>query len=166
VREFNNKIVGKISMTYTPAVATVVAQAEGGEQGGSSMFMLLMLAVLALLFFMMIRRSRKAMKNQQQQRASLEPGMDVMTTFGLYGTVVDVNHDDNKATIELSPGQYATIHLQAIGQVVEEPAAEELPESDITIDDVPDYPEQSSPESFGNEYGSEYKNDPRDDRDR
>lgn len=153
-------------MTYNPEIATIVAQAQGGEQGGSSMFMLLMLAVLGLLFFMMIRRSRKAMKNQQAQRASLAPGMDVMTTFGLYGTVVDVDHDDNKVKIELSPGQYATIHMQAIGQVVEEPAADELPESDITADDVPDYPEQASPESFGNEYGSEYNNDPRDDKDR
>lgn len=153
-------------MTFNPELATVVAQAQGGEQGGSSMFMLIMLAVLGLLFFMMIRRSRKAMKKQQEQRASMEPGMDVMTTFGLYGTVIDVNHDENKATIELSPGQYATIHLQAIGQVVEEPAADELPESDITVNDVPDYPEQSSPESLDTEYGSEYKNDPRDDRDR
>ncbi|NWN89746.1 MAG: preprotein translocase subunit YajC [Micrococcaceae bacterium] len=152
-------------MTYNPELATLVAQAEGGgEQGGSSMFMLLMLAVLGLLFFMMIRRSRKAMKTQQQQRASLEPGMDVMTTFGLYGTIIEVDHDENKATMELSPGHFATIHLQAIGQVVEE-TEPELPESDISVDDVPDYPEQASPDSSGNEYGSEY-NDPRDDRDR
>lgn len=153
-------------MTYNPELATIVAQAQGGEQGGSSMFMLIMLAVLGLLFFMMIRRSRKAVKKQQEQRASMEPGMDVMTTFGLYGTVVDVNQDENKATIEMSPGQYATIHLQAIGQVVEEPVEDELPESDITVDDIPDYPEQSSSESVDNEYGSEYKNDPRDDSDR
>ena len=127
---------------------------------------IIMLAVLGLLFFMMIRRSRKTMKKQQEQRASMEPGMDVMTTFGLYGTVVDVNHDDNKATLELSPGQYATIHLQAVGQVIEEPTDDALPESDITVDDVPDYPEQPSTETLDNEYGSEYKNDPRDDRDR
>ncbi|HIY86224.1 MAG TPA: preprotein translocase subunit YajC [Candidatus Yaniella excrementavium] len=153
-------------MTYNPEIATIIAQAGGGEQGGSSMFMLIMLAVLGLLFFMMIRRSRKTMKKQQEQRASMEPGMDVMTTFGLYGTVVDVNHDDNKATLELSPGQYATIHLQAVGQVIEEPTDDALPESDITVDDVPDYPEQPSTETLDNEYGSEYKNDPRDDRDR
>lgn len=152
-------------MTYNPEIGTIVAQAEGGEQGGSSMFMLLMLAVLGLLFFMMIRRSRKAARTQQEQRASLEPGMEVMTTFGLYGTIIDLDKDNNKATIELSPGHYATVHLQAVGQVVEETEPEELPESDISVDDIPDYPEQSSPESFGKEYGSEY-NDPRDDRDR
>src|SRR5699024_2997032 len=118
--------------------ATVVAQAGGGEQGGSSMFMLIMLAVLGLLFFMMIRRSRKAMKKQQEQRASMEPGMDVMTTFGLYGTVVDVNHDENKATLELSPRHHSTTHSLAAGQLVEEPAEHELAESVITVDDVPD----------------------------
>ena len=153
-------------MTYIPELATVVADAEGGgEQGGSSMFMLFMLAVLGLLFFMMIRRNRKTMRKQQEQRSSLQPGMDVMTTFGLYGTVADIDKENNKATLELSPGQYATIHLQAVGQVIEEPAAEELPESDITAEDIPDYPEQASPESFGDEYGQEYKNDPREDRD-
>ncbi|HJF15644.1 MAG TPA: preprotein translocase subunit YajC [Enteractinococcus helveticum] len=152
-------------MTHNAEFATVIAQAEGGQEGGSSMFMLLMLAVLGLLFFMMIRRSRKAMKTQQEQRASMQPGMQIMTTFGLYGTIIEVDRDDNKAVIELSPGHFATVHLQAIGQVVEEPNAEELPESDITVDDIPDYPEQSSPDSPDTEYGSEYK-DPRDDRDR
>jgi preprotein translocase subunit YajC len=145
--------------------ATVIGQAQGGQEGGSGMFMLLMLAVLALLFFMMIRRSRKAMKTQQQQRASLEPGMEVMTTFGLYGTITQVDHDDNKAVMELSPGQYATVHLQAVGQVVEETDVEELPASDITVDDIPDYPEQATPDEKDADYGSEY-NDPRDDRDR
>lgn len=146
-------------------LAPVIGQAQGGEEGGSGMFMLLMLAVLGLLFFMMIRRSRKAMKTQQEQRASLEPGMQVMTTFGLYGTITEVNHDDNKAVMELSPGQFATVHMQAIGQVVEETDVDELPESDITVDDIPDYPEQASPDANGTEYGSEYK-DPRDERDR
>lgn len=155
-------------MTYNAELGTVLAQAEGGQEGGgSSMFMLLMLAVLGLLFFMMIRRSRKAMKTQQQQRASLEPGMEVMTTFGLYGTIIDLDHDDNKVVLEIAPGQFATVHLQAVGQVVEEtePEADELPESDISIDDIPDYPEQASPDATGNEYGTDY-NDPREDRDR
>src|SRR5699024_11543520 len=103
---------------------TVVADAEGGgEQGGSSMFMLLMLAVRGLLFFMMLRRNRKAMRKQQEQRSSLQPGMDVMTTFGLYGSVVDIGKESNKATLELAPGQNATIHLQAFGHAVEGAAA-------------------------------------------
>lgn len=153
-------------MTLNAAQATVVAQAEAGQEGGSSMFMLLMLAVLAVLFIMMIRRSRKAMKTQQAQRASLEPGMQVMTTFGLYGTVTEIDHDENKAVMELSPGQYATVHLQAVGQVVEEEASEdELPASDITIDDIPDYPESPSSDTQSRDLGSEY-NDPRDERDR
>lgn len=145
--------------------ATVIGQAQGGQEGGSGMFMLLMLGVLALLFIMMIRRSRKAMRTQQEQRASLEPGMEVMTTFGLYGTITQVDKDDNKAIMELSPGHYATVHLQAIGQVVEETDVDQLPESDITVDDIPDYPEQAAPEANDYERGSEY-NDPRDDRDR
>lgn len=153
-------------MTHNAELATVLAQAEGGQEGGSSMFMLLMLAVLGLLFFMMIRRSRKAMKTQQQQRASLEPGMQVMTTFGLYGTIIQIDRDDNKVVMELSPGHLATVHMQAVGQVVEETESEELPESDITVDDIPDYPAQASPDTPDNEYGSEYNNDPRDDRDR
>lgn len=152
-------------MIYNTEIATLTTQAQGGEEGGSNMFMLLMLAVLGLLFFMMIRRSRKAMKTQQQQRASLEPGMQVMTTFGLFGTITEVDHDENKAVIELSPGQYATIHTQAVGQVVEETDTEDLPESDISVDDIPDYPEQATGGIANTEYGSEY-NDSRDDRDR
>lgn len=141
-------------MTYNAEIATVIAQAEGGQEGGSNMFMLLMLAVLGLLFFMMIRRSRKAIKTQQEQRSSLQPGMQVMTTFGLYGTITEIDHDDNKVVMELSPGHFATVHLQAIGQAVEEADEVDSVESD-----------QSDHDTQNSEYGSEY-NDPREDRDR
>ena len=135
----------------------VVAQTQQGEQGGSSPFMLIMLVVLAVFMFMMFRRSRKTMKAQQEQRASLETGMSVMTSFGLYGTIIDIDKDDNKAILQLSPGNFATVHLQAVGQVVEETDEDEnLSSEHEEHDDSLDTPE----------YGSEYDNDPRDDRDR
>lgn len=141
-------------MTQNAEIATVLGQPQGGQEGGSSPFMLIMLAVLALLFFMMIRRSRKAIKTQQEQRASLEAGQQVMTTFGLYGTITEIDHDDNKVTMELSPGHYATVHLQAVGQVVEE-----------DTDDADAENQLGSTDTAGQEYGAEYT-DPRDDRDR
>lgn len=143
-------------MTQNAEFATVLAQAQGGQEGGSNTFMLIMLAVLAVLFIMMIRRSRKAMKTQQEQRASLEAGQQVMTTFGLYGTITEIDHDDNKVTMELSPGHYATVHLQAVGQVVEEDTNDAVSGSGV---------DTNSADTSGQEHGSEYT-DPRDDRDR
>jgi preprotein translocase subunit YajC len=42
-----------------------------------------------------------------------------MTQFGLFGTVVSVDRDENKAVIELSPGNTAAVHLQAVSEIIE-----------------------------------------------
>lgn len=85
---------------------------------------LILILAFAFLIFMMFRGRKKAQKQQEQLRSQLEPGSEVMTNFGLFGTVVAINTDDNKVTLELSPGTTATVHSQAISKVVPVAAAE------------------------------------------
>jgi preprotein translocase subunit YajC len=58
------------------------------------------LAILIIGAFMLSRRSKSRMAAREfAQRANITFGTEVMTTSGLYGTVVGINDDD---TVQLS----------------------------------------------------------------
>ena len=42
-----------------------------------------------------------------------------MTSFGLFGRIVSIDDDENKVVLELSPGNLATVHRQAVTKIVE-----------------------------------------------
>lgn len=85
---------------------------------------IVMVVILAALVFFMFRNSRKRQKEQTEMRAKMVPGAEVMTNFGLYGTLVSVDEDDNTALIETSPGHVVKVHRQVLARVVEPGAAE------------------------------------------
>ena len=80
---------------------------------------ILMVVILAALVFFMFRNSRKRRKEQEETRSKMVPGAEVMTNFGLYGTLLSVNEDDNSAVIETSPGHTVKVHRQVLARVVE-----------------------------------------------
>ncbi len=86
-----------------------------------------LLAVLAVLVFFMFRNNRKRKAQQEELRAKIVPGVEIMTNFGLFGTLVSVDEESNVAEVETSPGNIVRVHRQTISKVVEE--AEEGDES-------------------------------------
>ncbi|GLB67437.1 preprotein translocase subunit YajC [Arthrobacter mangrovi] len=102
----------------------VFANNTAQPQGGGFDFMTLALFVIfGLLIFMMFRKQKKVRAQMQEKAQTMQekmrPGTQVMTQFGLFGTVVSVDRDENKAVIELSPGNTATVHLQAVSEIIE-----------------------------------------------
>jgi preprotein translocase subunit YajC len=85
---------------------------------------IVMVVILAALIFFMFRNSRKRQKEQAETRSKMVPGAEVMTNFGLYGTLLSVNEDDNTALIETSPGHVVKVHRQVLARVVEPTVAE------------------------------------------
>jgi preprotein translocase subunit YajC len=80
---------------------------------------ILMLGVLAVLVFFMFRNGRKRKKDQETLQSTMVPGADVMTNFGLYGTIVSIDDVENKVALEIAPGTVVNIHRQTIARVVE-----------------------------------------------
>ncbi|MEE1621103.1 preprotein translocase subunit YajC [Zafaria sp. Z1313] len=121
---------------------TVLAQnsSEQAPQGGFDPMSLILFAAIGLLIFMMFRTRRKARAQQEQMKSQLAPGSQVMTQFGLFGTVVSIDAEENKVVLELSPGSTATVHSQAIARVMDaEPAAEEqAPAGTSSLDETPE----------------------------
>lgn len=107
-------------------LANVVAETTQTTGGGFDIFSLLLPLALAFLIFTMFRKQRKMKKQVAEQRTQMVPGTEVMTNFGLFGTIVSLEEDNNKALIEISPGVTATVHTQTLSKVVTpEPVVEE-----------------------------------------
>lgn len=96
----------------------VLAQAAAGEPAAFDPTMLIMLAAFGLLIFMMMRGRKKAAKAQEQIRSNLAVGAEVMTQFGLFGTISSIDTDENKIVLEVSPGSFVTVHSQVVAKVV------------------------------------------------
>lgn len=86
---------------------------------------IVMLGVLALLIFFMVRNSRKRRADMEQLQQKMVPGAEVMTNFGLFGTLVAIDDDENIATIEVSPGNTVRVHRQTLARVVENEPVDE-----------------------------------------
>lgn len=125
-------------------LANVVAQSAEPTAGGFDIFGLLLPLALAFLIFTMFRKQRKMKKQVAEQRTQMVPGTEVMTNFGLFGTIVSLDEDNNKALIEIAPGVTATVHSQTLSKVVTpEPVAEEdhagtVPDDASSLTDTPE----------------------------
>jgi preprotein translocase subunit YajC len=104
-------------------------------------FTIIMLAVLAVLIFFMFRNSRKRQADARNLQSKVQPGAKVMTNFGVFGTILSIDEDENQVLLETSPGTVLTVHRQTIARVVE-PNAETVEESVAVADSDPEYGER------------------------
>jgi preprotein translocase subunit YajC len=88
---------------------------------------ILLFVMLGVFVFMMFRRNKKTQQQQAQLQSKFGPGVEVMTSFGLFGRIFDLDEAENKVTLELSPGNTATVHRQAVTKIVEPVVAAEEP---------------------------------------
>ncbi|BDZ56294.1 preprotein translocase subunit YajC [Agromyces marinus] len=106
---------------------------------------LIMLAVLAVLIFFMFRNSRKRQAEMRDLQSKVVPGAKVMTNFGLYGTILSIDEDENQVELEANPGTVLSLHRQTIARVVDPVVSDEVaaettegePEFGERVDDVP-----------------------------
>ena len=81
------------------------------------MDLLIPLALAALLIFFLFNSRRKQKARAEQIKTGLVTGATVMTTFGVFGTVMSIDEENNQVTIESGPGTILRVHRQAIGQI-------------------------------------------------
>ena len=93
-----------------------------------------MLAILAVLIFFMFRNGQKRKKDLEEKQTKIVPGAEVMTNFGVFGTILAVN--DEKVQVETSPGNILTVHKQTIVRFLDEEVAPETTED--VVDDAPE----------------------------
>jgi preprotein translocase subunit YajC len=95
--------------------------------------LLMIVGAGAAFYFLIIRPGKKRQQQQQQMIAALQPGAEVMTSAGIFGTIAVVTADE--ISLEVSPGVFMRILPAAVSRVIEpSPAVEQ----DAAVRDTPD----------------------------
>jgi preprotein translocase subunit YajC len=104
------------------------------SSGGGSPLLLLMLAMPVVLWLMM-RSQKKKVAAQQAQQRSAEIGDEIMTTAGIFGTIVDEDEDEGTVIVEIAPGTRIKMIRAGIARRVEDDVEYE---EDVEEDEEPD----------------------------
>jgi preprotein translocase subunit YajC len=112
-----------------------ILAAAAAKSGGNPLFLpMIMVLIFGAFYFLMIRPQKAKQRAQLQMQKEIEPGTRVMTTNGMFATVVEVN--DDGVILEIAPGVEAQFVSQAIMKVIEEDVEdEEETEDDETKDE-------------------------------
>jgi preprotein translocase subunit YajC len=117
-------------------VLQLLAQNDGGQAGGSLIGLALPLLMIVGFYFLLIRPQRSRQRAQQALLASLEVGDEVMTTGGIFGTIIEIDEDEGVVTVEIAPGTRVKMMRQGISQrFVEEPEDDEYDDEDGPVDE-------------------------------
>jgi len=89
--------------------------------------------ILVAFYFLIIRPQRNRARQAAQLQARLVPGVEIMTTAGMFGRVVEVL--DDGLVLEISPGVQVRFAKAAVGRIV---TADDAAADDAAADDADD----------------------------
>ena len=100
--------------------------------------------LLIVMWLVLIRPQRRRQLKQADLLSSLEPGVEIVTAGGLYGTVVDVDEDGDEIQLAIAPDTVVRVAKRAVAAVMpdeDEDEYEEVDEDDY--EDVVDEADES-----------------------
>lgn len=102
----------------------LLQDAEGGERapGGSAFSWMPLILIFAIFWFVLIVPERKQRRRRQEMIAALKKGDRVLTTGGIYGTVVQTQEE--VVTVQVADNVRLRMARGAVQAVLEEEAGE------------------------------------------
>ena len=105
------------------SLSTILSNASTGGAASSGraniMFIVVYIVIFgAIIYFIMIRPQKKQQAKTQDMQKRIEPGDNIMTTSGFYGTVLDVV-DDTTIIVEFGNNKNCRIpmHKNAVAEL-------------------------------------------------
>jgi preprotein translocase subunit YajC len=103
-----------MNMTINSDALFLILQAPPNGGGGSLIVSFLPMIIIFLIFFLLVirpqqKRQRKAQSEREQMLKALKPGDKVITSGGIYGTIVAVKDKDD--TVQLRIAQSVSIEV-------------------------------------------------------
>ena len=102
------------------------------SSGSSSITFLLPLLLIGGLYFLMIRPQQKRSQQQRQLADNLDPGDEIVTHGGMYGTITEIDDDDGTILLEVAPNIEIRMLKQAVARRLvfdDEPRDDDQPKS-------------------------------------
>ena len=113
------------------------------SSGGGSLITLLVFMLPLGLLFVFMRNQQKRVKQQQSNQQAAQVGEDILTTSGIFGTIVDEDEEEGIVTVEIAPGTQIRMVRAGIARRITEDAydddgyADDEDDADVS-DDEPD----------------------------
>jgi len=85
--------------------------------------LLILVFALGLIWVLFIRPQKRRQQLQREMLNKIEPGAEVLTAAGIYGTVVEAEGDEIK--LEIADGVVVKVARRAIGAVIPPEVEEE-----------------------------------------
>jgi len=101
------------------AYAMAPSPGGGGNGGGMLQILPLMIGMFAIMYFLIIRPQQKQKRERESLLRAIKKGDRVVTTGGLYGTVVGLS--EHTVTLKVADQVKLDFERSAIGRIV--PAA-------------------------------------------
>jgi preprotein translocase subunit YajC len=119
-----------------------LAAATTSSSGGGLVTLAPLLLMGVVGYFLLIRPQQRRVRAQQTLQRSVEEGDEVLTTSGIYATVVEIDDDDGTVVLEIAPGMQIKAVRGAIAQRITED------EYDEDEDDAQDQEEDGTHSGF------------------
>jgi len=115
-----------------------LAQNDSGQSGSSLVSLALPLLMIVGFYFLLIRPQRSRQRAQQALLSALEVGDEIMTSGGIFGTIIEIDEDEGVLIVEIAPGTRVRMVRNGIAQrFVEEEEYDEADEPDDEADREP-----------------------------
>lgn len=95
-------------------VQSILLAAQQQGQGGGMGFLIMMIAIFAIMWLFMIRPQQKRQKETRKFQNALEPGAQIVTGGGIYGTVKHVDPNGSKIDVEIARGVVITVDKSTV----------------------------------------------------
>jgi preprotein translocase subunit YajC len=93
---------------------------QGGTEGGGSMFGLFlpMILIFVIMYFLIFRPQAKRQKQHQAMVESLKKGDKVVTSGGIYGTIMGLKENEQALILEIDDNVKIKVTRSAIAKKV------------------------------------------------
>jgi preprotein translocase subunit YajC len=96
-----------------------LAMSSSGQGGGGGMGMLLpIILIFVIMYFLMIRPQQKKHREHQQMIQALRKGDRVLTSGGLYATVLNIKEKENIVVIKIADNVKVEIQRNSIAGLI------------------------------------------------
>jgi preprotein translocase subunit YajC len=113
-------------------MVSFLAAASTQQQGSSLTFLLPLVLMGVFFYFFLMRPQRQQRARQRELLNALEVGDEVLTAGGMYGTIAEIDDEDDTILVEVAPGTRIRMLRRAVSQrlVEEEDSGEDEDETD------------------------------------
>jgi preprotein translocase subunit YajC len=101
-----------------PFLTQIAATTTSQPSNPVASFLLPLVLIGGVFYFIMVRPQQRRVKAQRALLGALEVDDEVMTSGGIFGTIVDIDDDEDVVTVEIAPGTNVRILRAGISRRV------------------------------------------------